>query len=272
DDATLTVPLRLPSTRAGPVDTPFGGLGAREAALLGRRLEDASRQWPARRTRRFAVRPGGARVALRETVRRARRTGWEPVRLVRTAPVRRPRRVVLVCDVSRSMQPHAVALLHLARAFALRAADTEVFAFATSLTRLTPVLADRSAQAAVDAATRRVGDRFGGTRIAHCLGELLASHHGGAVRGAVVLVCSDGWDADPPERLAAVMARLRRRAHRVVWLNPRAAAPGFAPRTAALAAALPYVDLHLPADGFDALLRVPGAIAADRGDGRRRPR
>jgi len=260
DRALAAVPERLPSELAGSVDTPFEQLAPRDAELLGQWLERALGEWPRRRSRRYAVRAGGPRVAIRETVARARRTGWEPVRLVRTGPVERPRRVVVLCDVSRSMQPQAVAYLHLMRALALTT-DAEVFAFATTLTRLTTVLGRRSAEAAVDEATERVGDRFGGTRIAHCLATLLASHHGGTLRGAVVLICSDGWDGDPPDRLATAMARLRRRAHTVIWLNPRAAAPGFEPRTTTMSTALPYVDLLLPADSFGALLRVPGEVA-----------
>ncbi|MER5914704.1 VWA domain-containing protein [Streptomyces sp. NPDC001982] len=260
EEYVLTVPQRLPTDLAGAVDTPFEQLGEREAELLGRWLETALTQWPTRRSRRYAVRPGGHRVAIRETVARARRTGWEPVRLVRTGPVDRPRRVVVLCDVSRSMQAQAVAYLHLMRALALTT-HAEVFAFATSLTRLTTVLAHRSAETAFEEATQRVVDRFGGTRIAHCLEALLASHHGGTLRGAIVLIASDGWDGDPPERLAAAMSRLRRRAHTVIWLNPRAGAPGFAPRTTTMTAALPHVDLLLPADTFATLLRVPGEIA-----------
>ncbi|WP_210586281.1 VWA domain-containing protein [Streptomyces sp. GESEQ-35] len=260
DDHRQTVPERLPSDLAGAVDTPFEQLGAREAELLGLWLETALREWPTRRSRRYAVRRGGPRVAIRETVALARRTGWEPVRLVRTGPTDRPRRVVVLCDVSRSMQAQTVAYLHLMRALA-RTTRAEVFAFATSLTRLTAVLAHHSAETAFDEATERVADRFGGTRIAHCLDALLTSHHGGTLRGAVVLIGSDGWDGDPPERLAAAMARLRRRAHAVIWLNPRAGAPGFEPRTTTMAAALPHVDLLLPADTFGALLRVPGEVA-----------
>ncbi|MEU1273289.1 VWA domain-containing protein [Streptomyces sp. NPDC005799] len=271
DDAyVLTVPERLPTDAAGAVDTPFEQLGEREAELLGQWLETALRRWPTRRSRRYAVRPGGHRVAIRETVARARRTGWEPVRLVRTGPVDRPRRVVVLCDVSRSMQAQAVAYLHLMRALALTT-HAEVFAFATSLTRLTPVLAHRSAETAFEEATERVVDRFGGTRIAHCLEALLASHHGGTLRGAVVLIASDGWDGDPPDRLATAMARVGRRAHTVVWLNPRAGAPGFTPRTTTMTAALPHVDLLLPADTFAALLRVPGEIAHLTGRAEPRP-
>ncbi|MEV7892309.1 vWA domain-containing protein [Streptomyces sp. NPDC002817] len=261
------VPERLPSDLAGVVDTPFEQLDAREAELLGVWLETALREWPVRRSRRYAVRPGGHKVAIRETAARARLTGWEPVRLVRTGPVDRARRVVMLCDVSRSMQAQAQAYLHLMRALTL-STHAEAFAFATSLTRLTPALAHRSPRQALAEATDRVTDRFGGTRIAHCLTTLLASHHGGTLRGAVVLIASDGWDGDPPDHLAAAMARLRRRAHLVIWLNPRAGAPGFTPRTTTMTAALPYVDLLLPAGSFAELSRVPGEIAR-RGTGRR---
>ena len=105
-------------------------------------------------------------------------------------------------------------------------------------------------QAAIARATETVTDRFGGTRIATNIEALLASHHCNALRGGVVIVASDGWDTDPPERLAATMARLRRRAYRILWLNPRAGAPRFTPRVAAMAAALPFCDAMLPAATF----------------------
>ncbi|NBH04303.1 VWA domain-containing protein, partial [Amycolatopsis sp. SID8362] len=98
--------------------------------------------------------------------------------------------------------------------------------------------------------------------------ELLRSRWASAARGAVVVIASDGWDTDPPERLAAVLARLRRRAFRICWFNPRAAAPGFEPRVATMAAALPYCDRFLPAHTFAALAAAVEAIAADAAGGR----
>jgi uncharacterized protein with von Willebrand factor type A (vWA) domain len=168
--------------------------------------------------------------------------------------------VVLLCDVSQSMQAQAAAYLHLMRAFAA-VTDAEVFAFATTLTRLTVVLRHTSAAAAVARAGEIVTDRFGGTRIATNLRALLASHHGNAVRGAVVVIGSDGWDSDPPTELAAVLARLRRRAYRIIWMNPRAGAAGFAPEVGGMAAALPFCDRLLPAGTFDDLARVVEEIA-----------
>lgn len=259
-DSELTVPQRLPGELAGLADTPFEQLSMAEMALLGRWLETAIRSWPQRRTRRLSVERGGRRIAMRATIERSRRTAWEAVELVRAEPVVRPRRVVMLCDVSQSMQAQAAAYLHLMRALAV-GADAEVFAFATSLTRLTGVLTHRSPEVAIEQASAKVVDRFGGTRIATNVQALLTSHHGGAVRGAVVIVGSDGWDSDPPEKLAAAMARLNRRAYRVIWMNPRAAAPGFEPRVGALAAAMPYCDRMLPADTFAQVAQVIAEIA-----------
>ncbi|MBG0562676.1 vWA domain-containing protein [Actinoplanes aureus] len=249
EDSGLRVPELRPSALAVLADLPFEELDAQQAEALGDALRSALTHWPQRRSRRHAADPGGRRVALRPTIARARRTGWEAVTVVRERPVRRPRRVVLLCDVSESMRAQATAYLHLMRAFTL-VADAEVFAFATTLTRLTPALRHTSAQEAIEQASAAVTDRFGGTRIARNIGALLDSYHGNAVRGGLVLVASDGWDSDPPERMAAAMARLRRRAYRILWLNPRAGAPGFAPRVGGMAAALPFCDELLPAATF----------------------
>lgn len=255
DDTALRLPERRPSALTGLADRPFDELDSAQVAQLADALRAAVAGWPTRRTRRFAIGAAGARVALRPTIARARRTGWEPVEVVRERPVRRPRRVVLLCDVSESMRAQATAYLHLMRAFAV-VADAEVFAFATTLTRLTVVLRHTSAAEAVAQASAAVTDRYGGTRIATNLRSLLTSHHADAVRGAVVVIGSDGWDSDPPGDLAAVMARLSRRAYRIVWLNPRAGAPGFTPRVGGMAAALPYCDRMLPAGTFQDLLDV----------------
>jgi uncharacterized protein len=259
-ESTFAVPERLPSQVAGLVDVPFEDLNAHQMQLLTDWLAATVQAWPTRRSRRLGIDAAGHRVALRPTIARSRRTGWEPIELVRVTPVAKARRVVMLCDVSQSMQAQAAAYFHLMRALTL-VAGAEVFAFATRLTRLTNILAQRSAEAAIEQATTKVADRFGGTRIATNVQTLLSSHHGGVVRGAVVIVGSDGWDSDTPEQLAAAMARLRRRAYRVIWMNPRVAAPGFEPRVASMAAALPYCDRLLPADNFLSLARVVAEIS-----------
>lgn len=258
-DSWLGVPERLPGELAGLADLPFEQLDATEMELLGRWLQTAARTWPTRRSRRRAVDRGGHRIALRATIARSRRTGWEAVELICSEPADKRRRVVMLCDVSQSMQAQATAYFHLMRALALTV-DAEVFAFATSLTRLTKVLAHRSAEVAMEQASIKVVDRFGGTRIATNVQTLLTSHHGGVLRGALVIVGSDGWDSDSPEQLGAAMARLHRRAHRVIWMNPRASALDFQPSVASMAAAMPFCDELLPADTFASLARVISEI------------
>jgi uncharacterized protein with von Willebrand factor type A (vWA) domain len=215
---------------------------------------------------RFEPSAGGKRIDLRATMNASRETGWESLKLARTRPRRRPRRVVLACDVSRSMQPYAAVYLHLMRAAALRrhGLRPEVFAFSTSLTRLTSVLSHRSAEVALRKANAKVTDRYGGTFIGRSLGTLLAPPHGNALRGAVVIIASDGWDADPPEVLAHAMARLRRRAATVAWLNPRAAQGDFRPLAGSMAAALPYCDLFLPAHSLTGLRELLMALTRPR--------
>jgi uncharacterized protein len=254
-ETAAVVPDRLPSGIEGLADTPFDELDPADLAALGEWFEASRDRWPTRRTRRMAKRPGGRYLDLRATVARSRRTGWEPFDLVRMGPVDKPRRLVLICDVSQSMQAFTTTYLHLMRA-AVLATGAEVFAFATTLTRLTPVLAHRSAPAALAQAEDLVTDRFGGTRIASNLRALLSSRHAGVLRGAVVLVASDGWDSEAPDALAAAMARLRRRAFRVIWLNPRAAGADFVPLAGAMAAALPFCDELLPGNTVTALERV----------------
>jgi uncharacterized protein len=282
-EAGLLLPDVLPSRLALLADQPFDRFDPEDLRLLGSWLESTVVRWPRRRSMRFERSTAGKRIDLRATMNASRATGWESVLLARTRPRRRPRRVVLASDVSRSMQPYATIYLHLMRALtrvALRQAGIrpEVFAFSTSLTRLTPVLSHRSADVALQRANAKVADRYGGTFIGRNIGALLAPPHGNALRGAVVIIASDGWDSDPPDVLAHAMARLRLRAALVVWLNPRAAHSEFQPLAGAMAAALPHCDLFLPAHSLTGIQELLLALAnfsptdstAGRGVGRAR--
>ena len=260
DDNPVVLPEVLPSAVARIADTPLDELDARELAVLGRWLERSAHEWPTRRSRRLGVGATGSRIALRATMAASRRTGGEAFALRRLEAVRRPLPVTLLCDVSQSMQSHSTAYLHLMRAFA-RSRQAETFAFSTSLTRLTPALRQASPTAAIALASAQVVDRYGGTHLAGCLKELLASRHAHGIRGGVLVIASDGWDSDPPGLLRATMARASRRARRVVWLNPRAAVPGFQPLVGSMAAALPYCDAFLPAHTLRGLDDVLAAIS-----------
>lgn len=261
----IQLPDFLPSGVAALADEPFDQFDPDNLRLLGSWLEAAIQRWPQRRSLRFESSPHGKRIDLRKTMNASRSTGWESVVLARTRPRRRPRRVVLVCDVSRSMQPYAAIYLHLMRAAALRKMGMrpEVFAFSTALTRLTAVLSHRSAEIALERANAKVTDRYGGTFIGRSIGVLLAAPHGNAVRGAVVIIASDGWDSDPPEVLDHALARLRRRAEMLIWLNPRAAQPNFEPLAGSMAAALPYCDHFLSAHSLAGLQQLLWVLGGD---------
>lgn len=253
-DTDTATPDMLPSRLVARADEPFDRFDSEDLRLLGWWLETAAARWPRRRSLRRELNRHGKRIDLRRTIKASRATGWEAVTLARTRPRRRRRRLVLICDVSGSMQPYATIYLHLMRAAALRqGVRPEVFAFSTSLTRLTAVLSHRSPEVALQRANAKVADRYGGTRLGRSLGALLASPHGSALRDAVVIIASDGWDSDPPDVLNHALARLRRRAALLVWLNPRAAQQGFRPLAASMAVALPYCDLFLPAHSLAGL-------------------
>lgn len=258
----LAIPELMPSLQESTADTPFDLLDEAELLRIGAVLERAMSSWPQRRSRRRQHWASGQRPELRSTMRRALRTGGEPLTIERSRHRQRPRRVVVLVDVSGSMESFARAQLHVTRALVM-AGRAEVFAFATELTRITPSLRHRSPVEAIDRASADVGDRFGGTRIATTVQTLLRHPRwSGLVRGSIVLITSDGWDTDPPEELAAAMAKLDRLAHRIVWSNPRVASEGFEPLVGAMAAALPFCDEFLPGHSARAMDDVMTALAA----------
>lgn len=263
-DGGVAVADVLPSRIVARADEPFERFDPDDLRLLGTWLEQSTGRWPQRRSMRRELNRHGKQVELRATMNASRETGWETVLLARSRRRRRPRRIVLVCDVSRSMQPYATIYLHLMRAAVLRRAGSrpEVFAFSTSLTRLTSVLSHRSPEVALSRANAKVTDRYSGTHVGRCIGALLSPPHGTALRGAVVIVASDGWDSDPPDVLERALIRVRRRAELVVWLNPRAAQPGFQPLAASMAAALPHCDLFLPANSLNGLRELFRALSS----------
>jgi uncharacterized protein len=180
---------------------------------------------------------------LRRTVRRSFRTGGDPVERAWRERRRRPRRLVLLLDVSGSMADYSRALLLFAHAALRSNPDWEAFVFGTRLTRLTRQLRAGRADEALESAAAAVFDWSGGTRIGESLKAFLDEYgHRWLARGAVVVICSDGLEVGDPELLREQAARLSRLAHRVVWLNPLLADPRYEPLARGMAAALPYVD------------------------------
>ena len=256
------IPDLRPSAEIAELDRPFDAFDDAELERIGQLLEEQIDRWPHRRSRRRRETRSAGPLALRRSLRSAMRSCGDVTMLWYTAPRERPRPVVVLLDVSGSMESSARAYLHLTRPLAVTH-RAEIFAFSTGLTRITPSVRLRSPADAIDHVSENVGDRFSGTRLASSLTALLRHRTWSTmVRGAVVLICSDGWDSDAPEDMERAMKRLARLAHRIVWVNPRAAATDFEPRTAGMAAALPYCDDFLPGNTARSMQSVIAALTA----------
>lgn len=232
----------------------FASYSQGEMALAHELIARLARRGPSRMSRRR--RPSRRRSHepdLRRMVRASLRTWGEPVHRQWRAPSQRSRPVVLVCDVSGSMAPYARMLLQYLQASVAARRRVEAFAFGTRLTRITNELAGRDPDLALDRAAAAVLDFSGGTRIGDALAELNRVHGRRVGRGSVVVILSDGWDRGDPELLAAEISRLRRSAHRLVWLNPLAAHPDFEPLTRGMRAAVPHTDELLPGNSLASL-------------------
>ena len=225
------------------------------------RLEIAT---PRRRTRRAKRDRRGERLDMRRTLRGSMRTAGDPIRLARRRRRVVPRRMVLLCDISGSMEPYARAYLQFLTSAAGSGPNAEAFVFATRLTRLTRALRSRSPERAIQRAAAAAPDWSSGTRIGDAL-KAFNDRHGrrGMARGALVVILSDGWERGDPALVAREMERLSRLAHRIVWVNPRAAASGFTPRAGGMAAALPHCDALVSGHSLDALEEVIDAIESD---------
>jgi uncharacterized protein with von Willebrand factor type A (vWA) domain len=239
--------LKTWSNRSGLAGKDFAAFT--EDELLEARTALSRLVWSPgeRRTRRW-VRGPGPRLDLRRAIAGSLRTGGDVVKLPRRMRRVRPRPLVLLCDVSGSMERYSRMLLQFAHAVARRHRSVETFLFATRLARVTRELRLAEPDAALAAVSRSVTDWSGGTRIGNAVKEFHQRWgrrvlHG----GSVVLLISDGWDRGDPVELRQQIARLQRSCHRLIWLNPLIGTAGYAPLTRGLQAALPFVDDFLPA-------------------------
>jgi uncharacterized protein len=246
----------------------FAELSPAELLMLSGLMRKLTLAVPLRRSRRPRPTAHGGRTDLRATLRHARRTGGHPLRLARRAPLMEPRRLVVLCDISGSMEPYARAMLQLLYC-AAGGAQAEVFTFATRLTRLTGTLAHTRPALALQQAGQAAPDWLGGTKIGESIKEFNNSYgRRGMARGAVVVIISDGWDTGDPEILGREMERLSRVAHRIVWVNPRTQSPEYRPLAGGMAAAWPYCDAVVSAHTLHALDDLTAALAYP---GRREP-
>ncbi len=239
----------------------FAALTPIELMTMRRLMAEMRVAPPIRRRRRTRRSSLGHRLDMRATIRRSHRTGGDPVEQIRRQPTVRPRRLVLLADISGSMEPYARAYLQLLHS-AVGGANAESFVFATRLTRLTRQLRIRNPNVALQRAAAAAPDWAGGTRV----GDALKAFNDGwgrrgLARGAVLLIVSDGWDAGDPALVAEQMARLGRLAHKVVWVNPRKQSASFQPLAGAMAAALPHIDDFVSGHSVMAMGEVIAAIA-----------
>jgi len=214
-----------------------------------------------RRSLRLApARRGGNVLDMRRTVRGALARSGEPVTLHRRARATRPRRLVVLLDISGSMEPYARALVRFMHGAVVGRRNVEAFVIGTRLTRITRELANRNPDVALAQAGHRAPDWSGGTR----LGDgLRAFNERWGARGADVVILSDGWDRGDPDVLDEQMARLARVAHRILWVNPLKVTPGYAPIARGMAAALPHVDVFLEGHSLGALEQLASALSHD---------
>jgi hypothetical protein len=225
-----------------------------EMAAARELIARLARRHPTRISRR--TRPSrrrGHTPDLRHTVHASLRTGGVPLERRWRAPSRRPRQLVLVCDVSGSMAPYARMLMQYLHACVAARHRVEAFAFGTRLTRVTHELGGRDHDRALERAAAAVTDFSGGTRIGAAIAELNRVHGRRLGRGSVVVVLSDGWDRGDPDQLGLEMARLRRAAYRLVWLNPLAAHPDYEPLARGMKAAVPHTDRLLAGNSLASL-------------------
>ncbi|HZQ27542.1 MAG TPA: VWA domain-containing protein [Acidimicrobiales bacterium] len=255
----LAIPAASRQERLATVD--FSELAPAELAELQHLMRQLRLAPPERSGRRHRRHRHGDRLDVRATLRRSHRSGGDPVVQIRRRNQPKRRRLVVLCDISGSMEPYARAYLQFLYANA-GAAQAEVFTFATQLTRLTRALATTHPDLALAQASVAAPDWRGGTRIGEAIKTFIDDYgRRGMARGAVVVIVSDGWERDDPALLGEQMARLHRLAHRIVWVNPRSADPRYQPLAGGMAASLPHCDAVVSGHSLAALDGVVAAIS-----------
>ena len=225
-------------------------------------IAQIARMRPQRLSRRRAADLRGTSLDVRRMIRRSLRTGGDPVDRPLRARKDVPRKLVVLCDVSGSMDSYARALLLFLHAVVGTGRGVEAFAFGTRLSRLTPELATRDPDAALDRCTEAVVDWGSGTRIGASLREFNEVYGRRALsRGAIVLIVSDGWEREDPDLVGREMAKLARAAYAVVWVNPLKGNPAYQPLAGGMRAALPYVDRFLPGHNLRSLEELAAVLA-----------
>jgi uncharacterized protein with von Willebrand factor type A (vWA) domain len=260
DDPTLQ--LRFSATEVLR-HKDFAAYSDDELALAQELMGDLRFAGPPRQSFRSRRSPRGAQPDIRATIRASLRAGGEPIRRKWREPGERMRRLVLLLDVSGSMEPYARGMLRFVHAAVAGRQRVEAFALGTRLTRVTRELSSRDPDKALQAASARVLDWNGGTRLGDCLMRF-NDEWGvrGMARQSIVVILSDGWDRGDPALLGEQMLRLQRVAFRTIWVNPLKVTPGYAPLARGMAAALPHVDAFVEGHSIAAMEELAATISA----------
>lgn len=263
DDSPGDDPLELGSSGHELLrDKDFAEMSPDEYRRVKRLIALIARRRPKRMSRRRHADPRGDRLDVRRLIRHSLRTGGDPVDRPTRSRKDVPRKLVVLCDVSGSMDAYARALLLFLHAAVGSGPGVEAFAFGTRLSRLTPELGTRDPEAALEKCTDAVTDWGSGTRIGASLKEFNDVYGRRALsRGAVVVIVSDGWERQDPELVGREMARLARAAYAVVWVNPLKGNPEYQPLAGGMRAALPFVDRFLPGHNLRSLEELATVLA-----------
>ncbi len=232
----------------------FADFTEEELQQIRRFMQQLTWEIGRRRSRRKVASPKGRFIDPRRTMRRSLQTGGVPLTIARRETKTKPRQLVVICDVSGSMDRYSRILLQFIYAIENGMAKVEAFVFGTRLTRVTRLLKHQDIDEAMRRVAREVQDWSGGTRIGQSLQTFNQEWARRVLRnGAVVLIISDGWDRGDPNLLAQEMARLQRSCYRLIWLNPLLGSPRYEPLTRGMQAALPYIDDFMPIHNFASL-------------------
>ena len=245
--------LKSPSSHESLASRDLASLSAHELDEIARLATRLARRLVARPSRRWRAAPRGARVDLRRTIRRSLGVGGELVQLARRERKLRKTSLVVVCDVSGSMDLYARFLLQFVYALQNSFARVETFVFATRLSRVTHRLRRQPYAGMLATLGDEVRDWSGGTRIGESLTALEAGWSALIDRRTIVVIMSDGWETGDPAQLGAVLGRLRQRAAKLIWLNPLLGSPAYRPLTGGMQAALPHLDVFAPIHNLESL-------------------
>jgi hypothetical protein len=233
----------------------FSAMPAEELIEAFQLIRMIARRLARQQQRRFAASRRG-RLDLPATLRKNLRRGGELIELSWKSPRKKRLRLVLLCDVSKSMELYSRFLLQFAYAFQQVFKRVETFVFSTSLTHVSRELQQEEINEMLTALAEKTLHWSGGTRIGACFDDFLKNHPGCLTSKTVVLILSDGWDTGDPELLAQSMATLRKKADKIIWLNPLAGSPAYRPEAGGMATAMPFVDVFLAAHNVESLSKI----------------